>query len=76
MARLVGLSAVGHIAAAMVAAALVLCGIFFADGTLATFLIIAGAVVAVVDLGLKELRTYRERTGPAFPGDHGSGFSR
>ena len=74
--RVLGATAGAHIAAAIVAGALVIAGIFFVDDVLGVVLIAAGLAVALLGFGLMEWRTYRERSGAAFPADRGPGLGR
>lgn len=66
---MIGLTLLGHVLAAILGGGLILAGIFYMDGTPGAVLVVCGVLVALLGLGLMEWRTYRERSGPAFPGD-------
>lgn len=58
-----------HVAVAILGGVLILAGIFYLDGAPGAVVLVCGVLVALLGLGLMEWRTYRERSGPAFPGD-------
>lgn len=71
MRWLIGLTVLGHVLAAILAGALLIAGIFFVHGVAGWLLLGAALLMVLVAVALRELRLYRERSGPAFPGDPG-----